>query len=139
MRLHLLPPYSPNDNAIERVWQDLHAGVTRNHTRRTLSWLLRDVRAWIRKRNASEAAARRRGGVTAGLRFRIVNGDLDGTTRVHDEFPLLMLTGLSNPITVCDAGNEIQDLPHGEGFREERRCPDFAYAPRINGACVARH
>lgn len=60
VRLHFLPPYSPNDNAIERVWQDLHANVTRNHTRRTLAWLLRDVRAWIRARNAATAAARRR-------------------------------------------------------------------------------
>ena len=60
VRLHFLPPYSPNDNPIERVWQDLHANVTRNHTRRTLPWLLKDVWAWIRVRNASEAAARRR-------------------------------------------------------------------------------
>jgi transposase len=32
VRLHFLPPYSPDENAIERVWQDLHANVTRNHT-----------------------------------------------------------------------------------------------------------
>ena len=32
IRLHFLPPYCPNDNKIERVWQDLHVNVTRNHT-----------------------------------------------------------------------------------------------------------
>jgi transposase len=26
--LHFLPPYCPDDNPIERVWQDLHANVT---------------------------------------------------------------------------------------------------------------
>ena len=59
VRLHFLPPYSPNDNPIERVWQDLHANVTRNHTRRALAWLLRDVGRWIRCRNASAAARHR--------------------------------------------------------------------------------
>src|SRR6185312_7567813 len=29
--LHFLPPYCPDANRIERVWQDLHANVTRNH------------------------------------------------------------------------------------------------------------
>jgi transposase len=32
VRLHCLPPYSPDEHALERVWQDLHAHVTRNHT-----------------------------------------------------------------------------------------------------------
>jgi transposase len=27
IQLHFLPPYCPNDNKIERVWQDLHANV----------------------------------------------------------------------------------------------------------------
>jgi transposase len=31
VRLHFLPPYCPDYNRIERVWQDLHANVTRNH------------------------------------------------------------------------------------------------------------
>lgn len=57
IRLHFLPPYSPNDNPIERVWQDLHANVTRNHTRRLLWVLMRDVHAWIRRRNATAVAA----------------------------------------------------------------------------------
>lgn len=31
VKLHWLPPYSPEYNPIERVWWDLHAGITRNH------------------------------------------------------------------------------------------------------------
>jgi len=31
VRLHFLPPYCPDYNRIERVWQDLHSHVTRNH------------------------------------------------------------------------------------------------------------
>ena len=30
--LHFLPPYCPEHNRIERVWLDLHANVTRNHS-----------------------------------------------------------------------------------------------------------
>jgi transposase len=59
VQLHFLPPYSPNENPIERVWQDLHANVTRNHTRRALGWLLHDVRRWIRRRNARKADSNR--------------------------------------------------------------------------------
>jgi transposase len=51
IRLHFLPPYCPNDNKIERVWQDLHANVTRNHTCRTMTALMREVRYYLRKRN----------------------------------------------------------------------------------------
>lgn len=58
--LHFLPPYCPNENPIERVWLDLHANVTRNHTRRSLGWLLHDVWRWIRRRNAAKIAAARR-------------------------------------------------------------------------------
>src|SRR5713101_5593313 len=32
IELHFLPPYSPDQNRIERVWEDLHANATRNHT-----------------------------------------------------------------------------------------------------------
>jgi transposase len=60
VRLHFLPPYCPNENRIERVWLDLHSNVTRNHTRRSLRWLMADVRGWIRRRNASVAANARR-------------------------------------------------------------------------------
>jgi transposase len=51
IQLHFLPPYCPNDNKIERVWQDLHANVTRNHTCRTMAALMTDVRYYLRKRN----------------------------------------------------------------------------------------
>ena len=51
VRLHFLPPYSPDDNAIERVWQDLHANVTRNHTCASMMELMQNVRYYLRKRN----------------------------------------------------------------------------------------
>jgi len=51
VRLHHLPPYCPDDNRIERVWQDLHANVTRNHTCETMTELMREVRYYLRKRN----------------------------------------------------------------------------------------
>jgi len=51
VRLHFLPPYSPDDNAIERVWQDLHANVTRNHNCATMTELMAEVRYYLRKRN----------------------------------------------------------------------------------------
>jgi transposase len=55
VRLHFLPPYSPDDNAIERVWQDLHANVTRNHTCETMTDLMAEVRYYLRKRNRRRA------------------------------------------------------------------------------------
>lgn len=51
VRLHFLPPYCPDNNDIERVWQDLHANVTRNHERRTMTELMRDIRYYLHKRN----------------------------------------------------------------------------------------
>jgi transposase len=45
--LHFLPPYCPDANRIERVWQDLHANVTRNHRRKTLAQLLDDARRFL--------------------------------------------------------------------------------------------
>ena len=52
IRLHFLPPYCPNDNKIERVWQDyMSANVTRNHTCRSMTALMREVRYYLRKRN----------------------------------------------------------------------------------------
>ena len=51
VRLHFLPPYSPDDNAIERVWKDLHANVTRNHNCATMTELMANVRYYLRKRN----------------------------------------------------------------------------------------
>lgn len=49
--LHLLPPYCPNENRIERLWQDLHAAVTRNHRCRTLSELMQHVYGFLQRRN----------------------------------------------------------------------------------------
>jgi transposase len=51
IRLHFLPPYCPDDNDIERVWQDLHANVTRNHRCGTMKELMAEVRYHLRKRN----------------------------------------------------------------------------------------
>ena len=31
LAVHYLPTYSPDDNPIERFWEDFHAEVTRNH------------------------------------------------------------------------------------------------------------
>jgi transposase len=51
IELHFLPPYSPDHNRIERVWQDLHANVTRNHRCATMAALMEEVRYYLRKRN----------------------------------------------------------------------------------------
>jgi transposase len=51
VRLHFLPPYCPDANRIERVWQDLHANVTRNHRCTTMDELLARVRAFLRAYN----------------------------------------------------------------------------------------
>jgi len=51
VRLHFLPPYSPDDNAIERVWKDLHANVTRNHNCGTMAELMAEVHDYLRERN----------------------------------------------------------------------------------------
>jgi transposase len=47
---HFLPPYCPDDNKIERLWQDLHSEVTRNHTCRTMDELMENVRHFVRPR-----------------------------------------------------------------------------------------
>jgi transposase len=51
IKLHYLPPYCPDHNKIERVWEDLHANVTRNHRCQTMSQLMCEVRAYLRRRN----------------------------------------------------------------------------------------
>lgn len=56
VRLHFLPPYCPDHNRIERLWQDLHANVTRNHHCRDMSELMGEVRYYLRKRNRRRAA-----------------------------------------------------------------------------------
>jgi transposase len=47
VRLHFLPPYCPDENRIERLWQDLHANVTRNHKHPTLDALCKEVAAYL--------------------------------------------------------------------------------------------
>lgn len=47
IQLHFLPPYSPDHNHIERLWQDLHANVTRNHRHQTLESLCDAVRQYL--------------------------------------------------------------------------------------------
>ena len=51
VRLHFLPPYCPDYNRIERLWQDLHANVTRNHRCSGMTELMREVRYYLRKRD----------------------------------------------------------------------------------------
>lgn len=48
--LHFLPPYCPNENKIERLWQDLHADVTRNHRCASMGELMQNVRRFLRRR-----------------------------------------------------------------------------------------
>lgn len=43
IQLHFLPPYSPEYNPIEHLWKELHAVVTRNHKRKNIEELMRDV------------------------------------------------------------------------------------------------
>jgi transposase len=50
IRLHFLPPYCPDDNAIERFWEDLHANVTRNHTCSEMGQLMRQVHHYLSQR-----------------------------------------------------------------------------------------
>jgi len=47
IHLHFLPPYCPDHNRIERVWQDLHANVTRNHKHSELIPLCKEVAAYL--------------------------------------------------------------------------------------------
>ncbi len=60
--LHFLPPYCPDANRIERVWQDLHANVTRNHRCKTMNKLLDNARYYL-----DGYVWRRRSGIKAAL------------------------------------------------------------------------
>jgi transposase len=51
VKFHFLPPYCPDHNRIERVWQDLHANVTRNHRCRTMERLMEQVNIYLKTRN----------------------------------------------------------------------------------------
>ena len=54
IKLHFLPPYCPDHNKIERVWEDLHADVTRNHRQPNMTKLMEAVRYHLRKRNQQQ-------------------------------------------------------------------------------------
>lgn len=45
--LHFLPPYSPDDNVIERLWKQMHAHVTRNHRHKHIDTLVDAVREFL--------------------------------------------------------------------------------------------
>lgn len=67
LRLHFLPPYCPDHNRIERLWQDLHANVTRNHRHSELESLCAAVGAfldsaspWFRRDDRERPRARSR-------------------------------------------------------------------------------
>lgn len=51
LELHFLPPYCPDHNKIERTWQDLHANVTRNHTCKEMTALMKRLRRYLNRRN----------------------------------------------------------------------------------------
>ena len=43
IQLHFLPPYSPENNPIERLWKQMHDHVTRNHRHKDMLSLWQDV------------------------------------------------------------------------------------------------
>jgi transposase len=51
IKLVFLPPYCPEGNKIERVWEDLHANVTRNHCCPDMATLMREVRHYLQRHN----------------------------------------------------------------------------------------
>jgi transposase len=53
VQFHFLPPYCPDENRIERLWKDLHDNVTRNHTCRQMSELMRNVNDYLTPRRRS--------------------------------------------------------------------------------------
>jgi transposase len=60
IRLHFLPPYCPKENKIERVWEDVHSNVTRNHTCKNMEQLLIEVRQYLWRRNRVRLGIERR-------------------------------------------------------------------------------
>jgi transposase len=60
MVLHFLPPYGPNENRIERLWEDLHAEVTRNHRCVSIEDLRKEVRAFLYRRTAHARSVHQR-------------------------------------------------------------------------------
>lgn len=58
IKLHFLPPYCPDENRIERFWQDLHANVTRNHKCADMQQLMRNVHRYLSKRKREIRASK---------------------------------------------------------------------------------
>lgn len=58
--LHFLPPYCPNENKIERTWEDLHANVTRNHRCPDMATLMREVYHYLHQHNRKAQASKLR-------------------------------------------------------------------------------
>jgi transposase len=52
IKLHFLPPYSPNNNKIEIIWKHMHGQVTRNHKHVTIGSLMSDVEFFLKNRKA---------------------------------------------------------------------------------------
>lgn len=61
-RVHLrfLPPYSPDENPIERFWKDLHDNVTRNHQYKRMPWLMRSAIRYLQTYNLQLKRTNRR-------------------------------------------------------------------------------
>jgi hypothetical protein len=47
IRLHYLPPYSPEYNPVEKIWLGLHQAVTRNHRHRKITALMLAVGSYL--------------------------------------------------------------------------------------------
>lgn len=56
LQCHLLPPYCPEGNAIERLWLDVHNNVTRNHRHAQIELVLDDALHYIDGRGARAVA-----------------------------------------------------------------------------------
>lgn len=51
VKVHYLPTYSPDDNPIERYWEDFHAEVTRNHQCPTMDALMEEADVYLEFHN----------------------------------------------------------------------------------------
>jgi transposase len=66
--LHFLPPCCPDENRIERLWQDLHSNVTRNRRCSTMDQLMGEVHWWLATEARRRASCGRRTRPTARRR-----------------------------------------------------------------------
>ena len=69
IQLHFLPPYSPDHNRIERLWQNLHANVTRNHKHTTLESLCQAVTHYLDAASPWRPAPRHKSNSRRRVRF----------------------------------------------------------------------